>query len=71
MVSNSGGPWRERRVAPAPAAPPADDEVSAPRSLVLNDAIVAALHAASSPSGKKNKKSKQKVLFTTGMQRTG
>ena len=69
-MASTSGTWRVRKVADAPPPPPADDEVSAPRSLVLSDAIEAALHAASSPSGKKNKKSKQKVLFTTGMQRT-
>ncbi|KAJ8725786.1 hypothetical protein PYW08_003969 [Mythimna loreyi] len=67
-MASASGTWRVR--AAAPAAPPAAEDVSAPRSLVLSDAIEAALHAASSPSTKKNKKSKQKVLFTTGMQRT-
>ncbi|XP_047021297.1 RING finger protein 10 [Helicoverpa zea] len=70
-MASTCGTWRVRKVAEAPPPPPAaDDEVSAPRSLVLSDAIEAALHAASSPSGKKNKKSKQKVLFATGMQRS-
>uniref|UniRef100_A0A2A4JAK1 E3 ubiquitin-protein ligase RNF10 n=1 Tax=Heliothis virescens TaxID=7102 RepID=A0A2A4JAK1_HELVI len=69
-MASTCGTWRVRKVAEAPPPPPADDEVSAPRALVLSDAIEAALHAASSPTGKKNKKSKQKVLFATGMQRS-
>lgn len=69
-MASTGGTWRVRHKAAEPApAPAADDELGAPRALVLSDAIEAALHAASSPSGKKNKKSKQKVLFATGMQR--
>lgn len=72
-MAGTGGTWRVRKVAEAPPPLPTvndGDEISAPRALVLSEAIEAALHAASSPSGKKNKKSKQKLLFTTGMQRT-
>ncbi|XP_075969810.1 E3 ubiquitin-protein ligase RNF10 [Anticarsia gemmatalis] len=69
-MASTSGTWRVRnKIAEPPPPPPGDDEVAAPRALVLSDAIEAALHAASSPSGKKSKKSKQKVLFTTGMQR--
>lgn len=68
-MASASGTWRVRKAAPPPPPPPDDDESSAPRTLNLSDAIEAALHAAPSPSGKKNKKSKQKVLFAIGMQR--
>lgn len=73
-MASTSGTWRVRKAVEAPPPPPRDDdEPSAPRALSLSDAIEAALHAAPSPAGKKNKKSKQKnqVLFATGMQRTG
>ncbi|XP_034840552.1 E3 ubiquitin-protein ligase RNF10 [Maniola hyperantus] len=73
-MAGASGTWRVRKSAPPPPPPPPDeDEGSAPRAALLSDAIEAAL-LASSPttaphSGKKNKKSKQKVLFATGMHR--
>ncbi|XP_013196029.2 E3 ubiquitin-protein ligase RNF10 [Amyelois transitella] len=70
-MASTSGTWRVRKPAPAPPPPPDADEVSAPRSLSLSDAIEAALHAAPSSANKKNKKTKQKVLFATGMQRAG
>ncbi|KOB72656.1 RING finger protein [Operophtera brumata] len=69
-MASTSGTWRVRKTAPAPPPLADDDEEStAPRALSLSDAIEAALHAAPSPAGKKNKKSKQKILFATGMQR--
>lgn len=68
-MASTIGTWRIRKAVELPPTVPVDEEVSAPRALVLSDAIEAALHAAPSPSGKKNKKSKQKLLFTTGIQR--
>ncbi|CAK1581700.1 unnamed protein product [Parnassius mnemosyne] len=70
-MASTSGTWRVRKTAPPTPSPPDADEASGPRALVLSDAIEAALHAAPSPSSKKNKKSKPKVLFATGMQRTG
>lgn len=73
-MAGTGGMWRVRKVS-APVSPPSEDEVEgvAPRALVLSDAIEAALQsgisATPSSSGKKNKKSKHKVLFATGMHR--
>lgn len=70
-MASTSGTWRVRQSAPAPPPPPLDDEESfSPRALSLSEAIEAALHAAPSPGAKK-KKSKQKVLFATGMQRIG
>ncbi|XP_026494880.1 E3 ubiquitin-protein ligase RNF10 [Vanessa tameamea] len=72
-MASASGTWRVRKtVTPPPPAPANEDESSGPRALVLSDAIEAALLATSptsKPSGKKNKKSKQKVLFATGMHR--
>ncbi|XP_026724633.1 RING finger protein 10 [Trichoplusia ni] len=69
-MASTSGTWRVRHKAAETTPLPAPDaEAGAPRALVLSDAIEAALHAASAPSAKKNKKSKQKVLFATGMQR--
>lgn len=71
-MASSSGTWRVRTVRP-PTPPPGDeDEPAAPRALVLSDAIEAALHATTTTKTSKgrNKKSKQKVLFSTGMQRT-
>ncbi|XP_053625855.1 E3 ubiquitin-protein ligase RNF10 [Plodia interpunctella] len=72
-MASTSGTWRVRK--PAPPPPPAEPSC-APRALSLSDAIEAALHAAppaaplvAPPTGKKNKKSKQKVLFAIGMQR--
>lgn len=75
-MASTSGTWRVRAPQPPrPATPPAEDDEAAPRApaLCLSDAIEAALHAAPSPapSGKKNKRAKQKVLFATGMQRAG
>ncbi|XP_023939632.2 RING finger protein 10 [Bicyclus anynana] len=72
-MAGASGMWRVRKsTAPPPPPPPDEDEGSEPRAALLSDAIEAAL-LASSPtakgSGKKNKKSKQKVLFATGMHR--
>lgn len=72
-MASTSGTWRVRKTA-APPPPPlsTEDDISAPRALVLSDAIEAALLATSptpKPSGKKNKKTKQKVLFATGMHR--
>ncbi|XP_013145982.1 PREDICTED: RING finger protein 10 [Papilio polytes] len=77
-MASSSGTWRVRKAAP-PSPPAPAEEGAGPRALVLSDAIEAALHAAPapspalapSPSNKKGKKSKPKVLFATGMQRTG
>ncbi|GBP14516.1 RING finger protein 10 [Eumeta japonica] len=74
-MASTSGTWRVRAprpVTPPPPPPPDDDAASyAPRALSLSDAIEAALHAA--PAGaaptKNKKKSKQKLLFATGMQR--
>lgn len=69
-MAGSSGTWRVRpTVSAPPPLPPPDEEGTGPRALNLSDAIEAALHAAPVPSTKKNKKSKQKVLFATGMQR--
>lgn len=69
-MAGSSGTWRVRpTVSAPPPPPPPDEEGTGPRALNLSDAIEAALHAAPVPSTKKNKKSKQKVLFATGMQR--
>lgn len=72
-MASASGTWRVRKtVAPPPPPPSNEDEMSGPRALVLSDAIEAALLATSptaQPSGKKNKKTKQKVLFATGMHR--
>lgn len=68
-MASTSGTWRVRKTAPAPLPLDDDEESTAPRALSLSDAIEAALHAAPSPAGKKNRKSKQKVLFATGMQR--
>ncbi|CAB3242490.1 unnamed protein product [Arctia plantaginis] len=68
-IASTSGTWRVREK-PAETPPVAvEEEISAPRVHVLNDALEAALRAAPSPSGKKNKKTKQKLLFSTGMQR--
>ncbi|KAI8434765.1 hypothetical protein MSG28_003282 [Choristoneura fumiferana] len=71
-MAGTGGMWRVRKVS-APVTPPPEEEGSAPRALVLSDAIEAALQsgitATPSSSGKKSKKSKHKVLFATGMHR--
>ncbi|CAK1545237.1 unnamed protein product [Leptosia nina] len=73
-MAGAGGTWRVRKTTAAPPPPRNDDdkESHAPRSLVLSDAIEAALLAGPSspaPSNKK-KKSKQKLLFATGMNRS-
>ncbi|VVC92685.1 unnamed protein product [Leptidea sinapis] len=75
-MAGASGTWRVRKsVQPSPP-PPAEheDEGHAPRSLVLSDAIEAALLATSpvsaTPNKKKNKKTKQKILFATGMTHT-
>lgn len=70
-MASTSGTWRVRKVATPPPLPPQqeDGEGSCPRTLCLSDAIEAALHATPSSSGKKNKKSKHKVIFATGMQR--
>ncbi|XP_014370570.2 RING finger protein 10 [Papilio machaon] len=74
-MASTSGTWRVRKTAPTVPPPPEAEEGAGPRALVLSDAIEAALHAAPapspSPSKKKSKKSKPKVLFATGMQRTG
>ncbi|XP_068629836.1 E3 ubiquitin-protein ligase RNF10 isoform X2 [Battus philenor] len=71
-MASTSGTWRVRKAAAPPTPPvPEAEEGSGPRALVLSDAIEAALNAAPSPSNKKNKKSKPKVLFATGMQRSG
>lgn len=68
-MASASGTWRVRKATP-PSPPPIEDESTGPRTMVLSDAIEAALHANSvQPSGKKNKKSKQKLLFATGMHR--
>ncbi|CAH2086249.1 unnamed protein product [Euphydryas editha] len=67
-MASASGTWSVRKTMPPP--PPAnEDEATGPRTLVLSDAIEAAIiHAGRvQSSGKKNKKSKQKLLFTTGM----
>ena len=69
-MASTSGTWRVRKVAPTPEPPAAEEDNTSPRVLSLSDAIEAALHAVPSPSTKKNKKSKQKLLFATGMQRT-
>lgn len=74
-MASSSGTWRvrpTRAASPPPHPPPSldvEEEHSAPRSLNLSEAIEAALHAAPSTSKGRNKKSKQKVLFATGMHR--
>ncbi|XP_047988721.1 RING finger protein 10 [Leguminivora glycinivorella] len=70
-MAGTSGTWRVRRVSTPPPAPAPEEEGSAPRALVLSDAIEAALMSnVSAPfSGKKNKKSKHKVLFATGIHR--
>lgn len=69
-MASTSGIWRVRKgfEAQPPPPPPEEEQSSAPRTLSLSDAIEAALLAAPSPSGKKNKKSKHKLLFATGMQ---
>lgn len=68
-MASASGTWRVRKAMPLPP-PPIEDESTGPRTMVLSDAIEAALHANSAqPAGKKNKKSKQKLLFATGMHR--
>ncbi|XP_059056973.1 E3 ubiquitin-protein ligase RNF10 [Achroia grisella] len=71
MASTSGA-WRVRKpAAQTPPLPAADNEEGlVPRTLSLSDAIEAALHATPSPTNKKNKKNKHKVLFSMGMQRS-
>ncbi|XP_063620423.1 E3 ubiquitin-protein ligase RNF10 [Cydia splendana] len=70
-MAGTSGTWRVRRVSTPPPAPPPEEEGSAPRALVLSDAIEAALQSniVAPSSGKKNKKSKHKILFATGMHR--
>lgn len=69
-MASTSGTWRvrEKPVDLPPAA--VEEEVYAPRVHVLNDALEAALRSAPCRSGKKNKKSKPKLLFATGMQHT-
>lgn len=67
-MASTSGTWRVRKTTERTPPPPVEEEGSAPRTLSLSDAIEAALLAAPSPSGKKNKKAKHKVLFATGMQ---
>ncbi|XP_072943437.1 E3 ubiquitin-protein ligase RNF10 [Epargyreus clarus] len=67
-MASTSGTWRVRKTALPPPPPPEDDEAAGPRALVLSDAIEAALRTVPSPSGKKNKKNKPKLLFATGMQ---
>lgn len=69
-MASTSGTWRVRKVpTPPPPQPAEEEEGTCPRTLCLSDAIEAALHATPSPSSKKNKKTKHKVLFATGMQR--
>ncbi|KAM3963048.1 LOW QUALITY PROTEIN: E3 ubiquitin-protein ligase RNF10 [Aphomia sociella] len=69
-MASTSGTWRVRKsAAPPPPAPTEEDDGLVPRTLSLSDAIEAALHATPSPTTKKNKKNKQKVLFSIGMQR--
>ncbi|XP_045491398.1 RING finger protein 10 [Colias croceus] len=72
-MAGTSGTWRVRKTAAPPAPQPKDDDEEdghVPSSLNLSDAIEAALQASLSPSNKKNKKSKQKILFATGMNRS-
>lgn len=69
-MASTSGTWRVRKVAAPPPEPlTAEEDGTCPRAISLSDAIEAALQATPTPSTKKNKKSKQKLLFATGMQR--
>ncbi|XP_039746928.1 RING finger protein 10 [Pararge aegeria] len=72
-MAGASGTWRVRKsTAPSPPPPPDEEEGFTPRAALLSDAIEAALQASSptaKSSGKKTKKTKQKVLFATGMHR--
>ncbi|XP_032513294.1 E3 ubiquitin-protein ligase RNF10 [Danaus plexippus] len=68
-MAGAGGTWRVRKTTPPTPTTPPPEECSGPRTLVLSDAIEAALLATSPQTSGKKKKTKQKVLFTTGMHR--
>lgn len=69
QMAGAGGTWRVRKTTPPTPTTPPPEECSGPRTLVLSDAIEAALLATSPQTSGKKKKTKQKVLFTTGMHR--
>ncbi|CAF4938198.1 unnamed protein product [Pieris macdunnoughi] len=68
-MAGTSGTWRVRKTNVPPPPIEVNEESHAPRSLVLSDAIEAALQASPSNAPSKKKKSKQKLLFATGMNR--
>lgn len=72
-MASASGTWRVRKAPPiSPVAVPTttEEDASGPHSLMLADAIEAALHATPpTPASTSNKKKKFKKLFTTDMQR--